>query len=347
MTSLSDPELYAFAAAVLERHGGLLEPADGQLLALLPSALARSLELPEEVHLGSEQAPLLYGSPLLDRLVGLATREAPVAYGQIELPYLKKSGFEQCLERDLSFVGGQVRLASRAEARTTYMILFCRYVALSDERKEGLLQLGLHEASGAVIPGLTEAWEECSPSFFPAGQVPPHFPLHLQQALAGGLKQAGSAVTVRLKDFLTSMRRRLGRDVRNTREYYEALRLEMEAGLSHHHLTESQRQERLAKIAALPQERDRKIADLEQKYQIRVQISACAALRFLVDVVYLLLELSCRRLTRSLRVIWNPLTKRLDPLVCEACHGTSARIYPAARNAEVRLHCPSCSRKMS
>jgi hypothetical protein len=343
--TLSDPEILSFAAAVLERHGGLIEPAGERLLALMPPALAQSLELPEEIELGSEAAPLLYGSPLLDRLVGLATREVPVAYGQIEIPYLKKAGFDQLLERDLAFAGAQVRLSSRAEARATYMILFCHYVALSDERKEGLVTLGVHEASGAVIPGLANQWEAGLPRFFPAGQVPSHFPMRLEAALSGALKSARTVVATELRGFLAGMQRRLGRDVKNTREYYAALRQEMEAGLSHSNLTKSQRQERLSKIAGLPEELARKIADLEQKYQVRVTVSAGGALRFLVDVVHLLLELKFHRLTRSCRAVWNPLTRSLDPMVCENCQTTMLRAYPTAGDLGLKLLCLACSQK--
>ena len=343
--TLSDPELLSFAAAVLERQGSLIESAGERLLALMPPGLAQSLDLPEEIELGSEAAPLLYGSPLLDRLVGLATREVPVAYGQIEIPYLKKAGFDQLLERDLAFAGAQVRLTSRAEARATYMILFCHYVALSDERKEGLVALGLHEASGAVIPGLANQWEAGLPRFFPAGQVPSHFPIRLEAALAGALKSARTVVAAELRGFLAGMQRRLGRDVKNTREYYEAMSQEMEARLTHSNLAESQQLERKAKIAGLPAELARKIADLEQKYQVRVTVSASAALRFLVDVVHLLLELKFHRLTRSFRVVWNPLTRSLDPLVCENCRTTMPRAYPTPGDADLKLLCLACSQK--
>jgi hypothetical protein len=345
MTTPADPELLSFAAEVIEHHGGLIEPGPEGLLAVMSPALAQGLALPEEIRLGAEAAPLLYGSPLLDRLVGLACQEVPVAYGRLEVPYLKKAGFEQLLGRDLPFAGAQVRVSSRGEARTTYLILFCHYVALSDERKEGLVKLGLHEASGAVIPGLADLWEAGQPRFFPADRVPPHFPEDLEAALTGALNSARTAVEADLKGFLASMQRRLGRDVKNTREYYQALGREMEASLSHPLLTESQRRERAAKIDGLPEELARKITDLEQKYRVRVTISAVAALRFLVDVVHLLLELKFRRLSRSLSVTWNPLTGSLDPLVCEHCRGAMHRVHPTVQDAAVLLLCPACSPK--
>lgn len=99
MSTDSDPELLAFAGELIEKRGGLIESHPDRLLALLPPDLARTLELPEEVPLGSDSAPLLYGSPDLDRLIALATREVPVVYGQIEVPYLKKAGFEELVEK--------------------------------------------------------------------------------------------------------------------------------------------------------------------------------------------------------------------------------------------------------
>lgn len=341
MSTLSDPELLEFSRELLARHGGLIEPRDDRLLTLLPSELARDLDLPEEVELGSEQAPLLYGSPVLDRLVGLATRNVPVAYGQVRIPYLKKAGFDQLIGKDLAFVGGQARVASRAEARTTYMVLVCRYVALSDERKEGLVKVGAHEGSGAIIPGLVESWEALRPEFFEPGKTPPHFPVHLEKTVLAGLRSGRTMVEATLSDFLTSMQRRLRRDARNTREYYDALRSEMEAGLSHPNLTESQRRERLSKIEDLPNERARKIVDLEQKYQVRVTLSPCAAVRLLVDVVQLLIELRYRKLQRSLTVTWNPITKRLDPWVCEECGSSTTRVTPAGERS-IRLLCTRC-----
>lgn len=345
MRNNSDPELLAFAGDLIEKRGGLIERRPDRLLAVLPSDLAGNLALSEEVVLGTDTTSLLYGSPFLDRLVALATSEVPMVYGQIEVPYLKKAGFEELLGKDLSFADGQVRVSARAEARTTYMILTCRYVALSDERKEGLLQIGVHEGTGAVISSLDRVWQEFQPQFFPAGKVPPHFPVRLDSAIASAMASARTGIEKELSDFLTSMQRRLQRDVTNTREYYEALKAEMAASLSHPNLTEAQRQEREEKVAALPAELARKVEDLRQKYRVEVTITACAALRLLVNIAQISLAIRYRKAERTLRVVWNPLTRRLDPLVCERCKQTITRIHPVATDKAVDLLCSSCAQK--
>lgn len=345
MSKHSDPELLAFAGKLIEQRGGLIETRPVGVLAVLPLELARSLKLPEETPLGTDDASLLYGSPILDRLIALATTEVPVVYGQIEVPYLKKAGFEELIQKHLSFVDGQVRVSARAEARTTYMVLTCRYVALSDERKEGLVQIGVHEGSGAIIAGLDLVWQEFQPQFFPAGKVPPHFPVRVEGAVGSALAAARAGIEAELAEYLDSMRRRLHRDVTNTREYYDALRVEMEAGLSHPNLTEGQRQERVDKIGALPVEAERKVEDLRQKYQVEVTITACGTLRLLVNIVQITLALRFRKGERSLRVIWDPLTRRLDPLVCERCKQTITRIHPVAGDNAIELLCTACAQK--
>jgi hypothetical protein len=266
-------------------------------------------------------------------------------YGQIEVPYLKKAGFGELLGKDLIFADGQARVGTRAEARTTYMVLTCRYVALSDERKEGLLQRGVHEGSGAVIEGLEQVWSESRPQLFAPGKVPPHFPVKVEQAVSCAMASAKNYVEKELADYFSSMQRRLHRDVKNTREYYHALKKEMETSLSYPNLTEVQRRERESKIADLPAEMERKVEDLRQKYQVEVTLTACAALRLLVKVAQITLEMRFRKWERSLRAIWNPLTRRLDPLVCERCHQTTRRIHPTAKDNGFALLCLTCSQE--
>jgi hypothetical protein len=345
MSTLSDPEVLAFSAEVIEKCGGIVERRDDRLHALLPAQLSGELDLGEEADLGGPENPLLYGSPILNRLIGLVTRSIPLAYGQITLPYLKKAGFDQVIGRDVVFADGQVRIVGRAETRSTYMVLLCCYTALSDERREGLVRVAVQEPLGALVPGMVDLWRDSRPEFFRRDAVPPHFSANVETAVTAGLRAAETLLREELGDFLASMRRRLKRDIRNTREYYEALHAEMKASLSHPNLTDSQREDRLLKIGDLPLEMGRKIQDLEQKYRVRVTISACAAIRLLVDVVQVMVDLRYRKASRSLSLIWIPITRSLDPLLCDQCRQTTTRLHPTGRDGQVRLLCHACSLK--
>lgn len=344
MNTHCDPELLAFAGEVLEASGGVVERRGNHLLAMLPEEVAARLGIPGECELGSQELPLLYGSPLLDRLVDMATGEVPLVYGQILVPYLKKAGFEDLFGKDLAFSDGRLRVTGRAETRTTYMVLTCHYVALSDERKEGLVQVAVHENSGAVIDGLQDIWRDCEPQLFPLDRVPPHFPTKIETAVESALRSAKAEIEGELVDFLASMQRRLCRDAKNTQEYYAALEKEMTESLSHSQPAPGQRETRLAKIRDLPGEMERKIDDLRNKYRVEVTITACAAVRLLVNVVQIMVDLWYRKQQRAFHVLWNPLTRRLDPLVCESCRKTITRICPTGGDPGVGFLCRSCLR---
>jgi len=341
----SSPEILSFAVQVLEKHGAIADRQDNHVIALLPPELARALDLAEEVQLGKEGVPLIYGSPALDRLIRVATKEIPLVFGRIEAPYLKKAGFEQLIGQDIVFTNGQVRVTGRAEARTSYMVLISRYVALGDERKEGLVEVGVHENTGAIIEDLETLWTEFRPEFYVPGKVPPHFSIHLEKAIANAMRKAQRLAEEKLTDFINSMQRRLRRDVKNTMEYYEALGNEMQASLSHTNPSEAQRDERIAKVRELPREMARKIEDLKQKYKICVRLSGSAAIRLLVDVAQVMVEIRIGKQSRTIHLIWNPVDRRLDPLVCECCHETTRRVHPSEEDSHIRLLCFPCAQK--
>jgi hypothetical protein len=205
--------------------------------------------------------------------------------------------------------------------------------------------MGVHESSGALIPELEESLQNFSVQYFEPGHTPPHFPLRLEKTINTALHGARAQAESQLAEFFSSMRRRLRRDVRNTREYYEALKREMADNLKNPNLADGQRQERIAKIQALPRELENKIADLEHKYRVQVTLTACAAMRILVSVVQLGVLLRYRKFQRELQVIWNPLTRRLDPLVCEDCQKTVRAIIPRVPGPRVLLLCPPCAGK--
>jgi hypothetical protein len=341
----TDPELLEFTAQCIEQFGGIAEQHDEQLTAVLPKPLRQSLHLPEEVQLGDEARPLLYGSPVLDQLIHLATAEVPLVMGRIEVPYLKKAGFEQQLSQDFVFTNARLHVSNRAEARTTYMALTCKYIALSDERKEGLVEVSVQENSGAVIADFEHLWSDQAVQFYQQSSVPPHFPTHLEHTVRNVLQEAHVRADRQLVDFTESMKRRLRRDVKNTQEYYQALENEMEASLSNPNLGDTQRQERLAKIEDLPHEMHQKINDLQHKYAIQLSLRGCAVIRMLVDVVKIMVEIRHKKFQRTEHLIWNPVTGRFDPLVCEQCARTIREIHFLPKNAVLQIVCADCAQK--
>jgi hypothetical protein len=339
-----DSDLIQFTTQFLEKSGALVDAHSSHIHALLPRDLAGILSLPEEVRLGGDDHPLLYGSPILDRMVQTATADIPVVYGAVSIPYIKKAGFDAAIAQDLSLINGKFQIGVRAETRTSYMVITSRYVALSDERKEGLMRLTFHESSGAIIAGFEDSITDFECTYYRQGNLPPQFSPLIGLPLQAALHSLQHRIEAELAPFLASMRRRLHRDVTNTREYYRSLADEMRSSLAHPNLSDTQRMERQQKIDSLPSEADRKIADLQHKYDTRIHIRACAAERYLVDVAQLIVTILYRKSKRTLPVFYNPVTRRIDPLVCESCKKTTRRIFLQDGKTNFVLLCPACSR---
>lgn len=338
-----DPELFNFAARVIEKFGGVTEAQNETYLSLLPTDLAKQLEIPEECVLGSDAAPLIYGHPLLERLVHLSVGPLPILYARLVVPYLKSAGFDQLVASEYNFNNGKCRVINHGETRSTYAILYSRYLALSDQRKEGLFEISVHEGTGAVISNFENRVSQFAIEYPEQNQIPGHFPDDPQNALNAALKHSRHLVEQELREFLDSIQRHLNRDVKNTREYYAALQNEMEASLQRPNLSQNQIDDRKSKIADLPHELERKIADLEQKYQVTISLSVSGLMRYLVPVVQLSLELIYRKIRRNFPVRFNPITYKLDPLVCEKCQKSIYDIHIIENKGALSFRCQDCA----
>ena len=84
-------------------------------------------------------------------------------------------------------------------------------------------------------------------------------------------------------------------------------------------LNAERRKLREDKIAGLPGDRQAKEADLLHKYSMRVEIDCRASLQILTRAVRIDFEVHRRKERRTIPLFWNPVTKRIDPLLCEAC----------------------------
>ena len=338
----TSPELLEFAARCLDSKGAVIEPGSGYLDCLLPREISDFLSVPQELRLGAGAHELAYGLPVLDRLVELATKDTPVVYGSLDSGYLKKEGFDRIVRQSMVFPDARVKCMGRAEVKRTYMILGVKYTAVSDERKEGLVNICLNESSGAVLPEMINMWQSFSPDFYAEGKVPPHFPLHVAKIIKAGLATARKASRNELDLFLKSMERRLRRDITSTVSYYAALAAEMEEGLGRTGLSKEAIEGRRAKIAALPVERDQKIRDLVQKYSVRLRLTAKAALRFIMSVVQVSAYVQKGKEKGQFLLIWNPILQGIEPVTCLRCGKTIRTIYFMEDRSGLGHVCEKC-----
>lgn len=324
-----------------------MDETPGGFEALLPSGLSELLGIREHIHVEKETDvqeegfyTINYGSPLLDKMVEIACAKIPVATCRLSFDYLKSQGFDRLIHEQFSFLKSTFRIISSAVIKTEYLILTCRYLAQSDEQKQGLLTMAFHCDTGARVPQMDAMLSLAAKSFSTfswqrgAGA--------LERILRSMRVDAEEYLKKELSAFRDSMNRRFRRDAKNLQAYYATLREEMEESLRRPGISEQLIGDRREKIALIPDEMARKKDDLFNKYSIRIKVAPCAGMLVTTPAVKVLMEVLAGKAKKQISLLYNPVTKCMDPLVCQGC----GRSIMAASMCD-RLHvlCVQCQRR--
>jgi hypothetical protein len=351
--------LLDFTARFLKEKGALVEQGYRGINALLPKDLAgrlgtgeyitlTSLEAQENPDNGSggsgspvDEYPIHFGSPLLDRILGVMTENPPLLHTQLLFSYLKSGGFDNLLQEQFEWHKATGSVTSFGQIHTRYLLLNCKYLAQSDEQKEGRFDLAVNLDSGALIPGMTPDFTGIDKEFRKTGTI--GMSENMQTRLNRLVQTYGkAAVDQETNAFKNSMNRRFARDAKNLDQYYLALAQEMEASLERANVSDALKADRKEKIAMIPEELAAKKKDLLNKYRIRITLSLAGAMMVSTPAVKLLFTASVGRNRKNLSMTYNPVTKHIDPLVCDACHQS---MYQIAFGKDLCVLCLECHGK--
>ncbi len=336
-----------FAARVLEHEGALVEYFEPEgLEAMLPTALQRSLRAPEMTRLGfgAETPPeaqrVSLESDWLERLGSLLDARGKQLRFVADVPLPELTAAERMLEHSIELPNAVYRFLSVSPAFTRYWLFVFRYTAISDEKREGLIRLGVNTANGSALDAfVNELWQAVVGGDLAAApdepfdsQLPPRWDAVKQHAF---LKRAlPDRVRAQLQPFLQGMQRRLDRDLARVLEYYDGLRQEAFRKRKKPHADSAREQLR---IEAAEREYQAKVGDLKQKYDLRVTLELTQTLELICPVQRLELLIKRRKGERKLALDWNPLVRALEPLPCEwSATAAGARVI-----CDDKLHCVS------
>ena len=322
-------ELIQFAFRFLENHGAVLERNGHGFEALLPDELSRLLGTGEHIRIKEESGAgfegaysINYGSPLLEKMADAACARVPLLACRLEFDYLKSQGFDRLVKEGFSFNRSVGKVERWARIKTCYLLLTCRYTAQSDEQTEGLITLAINSETGAVVPRMKEMLSMADRDFDGEAKQSVGTAKQIDTIIQRVKEQSKEIIFEKIGPFRQSMNRRFRRDVVNLEEYYQALEREMKKSLGRPGLSEELISNRKEKIALLPDELARKKDDLFKKYSIKVRIEPCAAVLIITPAIKILYKISIGKNHRNLSLIYNPVTKSIDPVVCQGC-GTS------------------------
>lgn len=315
-----------FAAETLELAGALVERIEpAGLEALLPAELAAQLRTDELLRVGfgpelpSAAQRVSLESDWLERFGGLLNPSGRRMRTALADPGVALSSPEKLLEHSLSLPNAVYRFNGMAGAWTRYLVLLFRYTALSDEKREGIVKVGINLNQGSAIDLFVDellpfalnpdAMSVVTPAAkdLPADWPSPRLKSYINRTLP-------VLIHDHLHLFLQGMQRRLDRDLARVFDYYESLRGESLLKLKKQK-TDSARE--TLRIEAAAREYQAKVVDLKQKYDLSVSVELSQMLEILAPVQRINLLIKRRKGERKLALDWNPLLRKLEPLPCE------------------------------
>ena len=348
MNSESNKELEEFAYRFLENQGAVLERNEQGFEVLMPENLSEVLGTSEHININSGSDPELegayyinYGSSLLEKMIDAACKDVPLLVCQLQFDYLKREGFDRLVKKQFFFSKAVGKTENRAKINTAYIFLTCRYTAQSDEQKHGLVSFVFNLETGAYVPHMAELLSASGENFITL-KKPVWKDGQLEMVMKCIKEQSKEILMEELNSFYETMTRRFKRDAANLEEYYHALQKEMEKNLERHRLSKELIKERREKIYLLPDELERKRDDLFKKYSIKVNVEPCAVMLINTPAVEVLYNVFIGRTRKNVSLIYNPVTKALDPLVCQGCGKSITNIYFCDH---LHLLCSRCSKK--
>jgi len=341
-----DTNLRDFVLGYCQQVGGLIEPpAYGIDEVLLPDEVAARWGLDEFLRLTFDPAlqlpsfaidktgvtTLHYGHPLVETIVlELRKRSADTRYF-INPSRLEKPGLREIVNK-LIFSNARPNAGQTQRIRMYHYVCFNFKASLvSDEKREHLVPLWMHlqggyrlaqtEIKSKVIldsqndsPQLETAipfWHNLSPGENPLS--PEVITALLDRSRHFILDEIASILTTaqkRSQHFLELDRARLN-------AYYTDLQRDLDKRLAR--ADEDRRPALESKLTALNTERQSKLADAEQKYDLRLDLELINLAIIAQPKIELDVEISKRGVAVKRTVAWDPVRHILEPLVCDVC----------------------------
>lgn len=336
----ADP--FGFALRALALRGALVEATGtGDLasaLVVAPAEVAAALGLAEECRIApradADAVACGFGSPFLERLLGDARAEMPVAWARWTGETARLGQARSLAERFVVRNG----LAEYVEAwpeDAVYVAATLAYTAESDDRREGTVRLVVGGTDGAEPD---PAFGALLDAFDPAAELEP---LPRAGALPDSVcthvaRRADASVRRAVSDFVAGTVRRHARDHQRIAEYFaEAI---AEARSPRRRLDAATIQARVERLVA---ERDAKLAELEGRFTVRVRMQPAAILCVVVPAIGARLRLRRRRAEREIVLRLPPRASALDRCACDGCGSATAR--PALCDERLHLLCETCA----
>jgi hypothetical protein len=329
----------------LAERGAVVEPAGDEVEVLAPEELAAELGLPGEhsvlaaeerdgavVHVG-------FGTPLLERVTDRVCQDFVIATVRPDFDLRLPPTRERAL-REVEILNGVPKVFDEADMWGWSWLVTFRYVVDMDERLEGMLTVGVTE-QGAALPGLLDAWGDDTNCRDEPDRMATQAALAAAPLMtARATRAAVEHLEARLGPGIGRARRRLGKERARIERYFTDLIADQERAMQRRNLSARTLEVRREKIMATRAEQSAKLAALNEKYALRLEIRPVAALAIRAPARACTLRVKRRKQEVDIKLRFNGLARAFEPLICQACGASTHAV--GVCDARHHLLCKAC-----
>ena len=345
--------------------GGVIEPPAYNVYdVLLPDAVAAQLGIEPFQHFAFEEnatgegvTQLSYGHPLIERLIELARATPSCAQFYINDVRLDKTGVAALARAAFTFPNAtlvEVPRALESRAMFHYARFNFKAALIADEKREHILSILMNVQNGAVTEDFstTETYRLAeSPAFTDLPIAAALWTTNVNPLAAEPLQtlldRASHAAVESLSTSITALQARTARhlelDLARLESYYTDIEKDIERRLKRAD-DESRRANLDSKLVAARADHAAKRADVEAKYRLRVELDLVNLALIAQPKLTLSMQIENRQANVIRPIVWDPLRRAVEPLACDVCFRSSAKLFLCANNHLVCGNClaPQC-----
>lgn len=330
--------LREFASRLLERRGAVVDwrAESDQGLALLPSTVAQTLGCLEILPLAPDTdspLPISLTSDFLDRAEPLVLAEPQVVCLRVPEAYLKRSDMSEPVARAFTWLNARVRVQAAEPTRVEYHTWYFLATLDSADRWQQVVRVNVNASTGAEVP-LPDLMDAGAAPVEP-GDLPAEHPCTQLSAVRTTLRHLG----LQSQPFVERLEGRLGRDRQRLQDYYRAL-LRDDDQRAERRVTEQDSASKAAKTKAVELELRRKLAELDERYACRLDLTPLALVRTNCPALEVRCHVLRRSAARTIPIFWNALAKELEPLCCSRCGVSTFTL--AFSDDKLATRCAAC-----
>lgn len=315
------------AAQLLEALAQVINVKDGiaefngeeTLEAALPKSVAKTLGVPDSITFTTSAANrncsfVSYNSEIFQRCDTLLGEEGSLVSFAVEYKgYLKQSGFEKLVSETLCPQNGLLRVGKTTPAWTPYCRFNVAYTAEADEKRLGLASFWLNGLTGVAGVDVGDAllWKSDRTA------IPEDVKLDASVIWPLAQQVAREEIEREIVPWRNSLERKLNRDERRLRDYYQTIIEEIERKCQKKKLEGEALAKEMSRIEATELELKRKLEDLGQRYLLNVTARIHSVLVAWLRTVHIECELVRKKSKRVALAVYNPYTRIVEPWRCE------------------------------